>query len=93
LLYHQFPQAIYKIDALILSHFYINFSILPKSYGKSYDVSKQEGWINLGLSLLPISVQNGQELSQRKDISNEQKAAIGLAGFLGVKIDSREPRK
>jgi len=63
-----------------------------KAYGKSYDVSKQEGWMNLGLSLLPISVQGGADLAKRTDISNEQKAAIGLAGFLGVKIDAEPPR-
>jgi len=64
-----------------------------KAYGKSYDVAKQEGWINIGLAFLPISAQNGKELYARKDISVEQKAAIGLAALLGVKIESKPPRE
>jgi hypothetical protein len=66
--------------------------INKQAYGKSYDVKTQEGWKNLGLSLLPISVQDGATLAERKDISDEQKAFIGLAGFLGVKVDSSVPR-
>ena len=66
--------------------------INKQAYGKSYDVKTQEVWKNLGLSLLPISVQDGATLAARKDISDEQKAFIGLAGFLGVKVDSSVPR-
>ena len=59
-----------------------------EAFGKSYDRKTLEGWKNLGLGYLPISVQNTKDVFEDDGLSTSQKIALIIAGGFGVNINT-----